>query len=107
MKDYTNKEKKNKRELIMHIAILLPIIMAYATTNVYASESIVSFDGLFTMIFGITKAIGILAGIFGVIMLGKAFASDQPEAKLTGGTILAVAILIYNTQNVLQVIGLV
>lgn len=100
----TEKTKQHIR-LIMILYEVLVVVMTVGTGTVFAaSDPLAVINNLFTFIFSLIRAIGLILIGFGIVQIGLSLKSHDPSQRANGFLTLAGGVVITFAKEILNLI---
>lgn len=96
--------RKNRKVRIFKIVIIALVMGLQPMLNVYADDPLSVINNLSTFIFSLTRAIGTIILIFGVVQIGMSYQSHDPSQRTNGFFTFAGGLIIAFAKEILNLI---
>ena len=105
MMEMKKKKNKNKRiKTFMTIVTLLSFEIQFITPVYAANDPLSVINNLSNFIFSLTRAIGTIILIFGVVQIGMSYQSHDPSQRTNGFFTFAGGLIIAFAKEILNLI---
>ncbi len=101
------KEKNKIKNVVNGLRLLqLFLILLFITTNVYAAndDPLSVINNLSNFIFSITKVVGAILTVFGIMQFGLSFKSQDPSQRSNGVFQVIGGLIVFFAKEILNLI---
>lgn len=96
--------KKAKRALILVIAVCILLLSTVAFAAEGDTDAIGAMNNLVELLYGVTRVIGVVMILWGVVQLGISLAQHDPSQRVTAFMFIVGGILILFAKEIISLI---
>ncbi len=97
--------KKARKTLILVIAVCILLFSTVALAAEGDNGAIEAMNNLVDFLYGITRIIGSIMALFGIVQLGLSFSNHDPSQRVTGAMFILGGVIILFAKEIIVLIG--
>ena len=97
--------RKTRKAIILVLALCLLLCSTTALAAEGDNGAIAAMTNLVDFMYGITRIIGIIMALFGIVQFGLSFSNHDPSQRVTGSMFILGGVIILFAREIIGLIG--